>query len=254
MAKTAQQIVDQAEIILHDTSNTRWSEAELLYYVNEGMREIVRIDATAYVKESSVQLVAGPAQSAPSDANEIFDVTRNMGRTWVTATAYVVDDIVYNSSTRYKCLVAHTSGTFATDLSSSYWETNTWDESGPNIEQIPKLNLDVYLGRGWISDDPDDEALVTFWIPNEMNPLKYWVYPQQPSTGMQYVEIKYSAFPDDIAIGAEITVGNRYESALLDYIVFRAYSKDIDTPENQNVASIYYNKFLNNPVFRLIRR
>ena len=69
MAKTAQQIVDQAEIILHDTSNTRWSEAELLYYVNEGMREIVRIDATAYVKESSVQLVAGPAQSAPSDAN-----------------------------------------------------------------------------------------------------------------------------------------------------------------------------------------
>ena len=41
---------------------------------------------------------------------------------WVTSTAYVVGDVVSNSNTFYKCLVAHTSGTFATDLAAGDWE------------------------------------------------------------------------------------------------------------------------------------
>jgi hypothetical protein len=41
---------------------------------------------------------------------------------WVTATAYVVDNVVFQSSKLYVCLVAHTSGTFATDLAAAKWE------------------------------------------------------------------------------------------------------------------------------------
>jgi hypothetical protein len=41
--------------------------------------------------------------------------------TWVTSTAYVVGDSVIKSSIIYKCQVAHTSGTFAIDLSAAYW-------------------------------------------------------------------------------------------------------------------------------------
>ena len=40
---------------------------------------------------------------------------------WVTSTAYKVGAFVVTSATYYICLVAHTSGTFATDLSSNYW-------------------------------------------------------------------------------------------------------------------------------------
>lgn len=40
---------------------------------------------------------------------------------WATATAYVVGDAVYNGSKLYKCIVAHTSGTFATDLAAGKW-------------------------------------------------------------------------------------------------------------------------------------
>ena len=40
---------------------------------------------------------------------------------WVTATAYVVGDLVTSSSRQYQCLVAHTSGTFATDLAAGKW-------------------------------------------------------------------------------------------------------------------------------------
>lgn len=41
---------------------------------------------------------------------------------WTTATSYAVDQLVRNDGTVYICLVAHTSGTFSTDLSSAYWE------------------------------------------------------------------------------------------------------------------------------------
>lgn len=40
---------------------------------------------------------------------------------WVTSTAYVVGDIVEESSIAYICVVAHTSGTFATDLAAVKW-------------------------------------------------------------------------------------------------------------------------------------
>jgi hypothetical protein len=44
---------------------------------------------------------------------------------WVTSTAYVVGDIRTNGTTFYKCLIAHTSGTFATDLAAAKWEVTT---------------------------------------------------------------------------------------------------------------------------------
>jgi hypothetical protein len=41
---------------------------------------------------------------------------------WLTATAYVVGDVRTVSSLEcYRCIVAHTSGTFATDLAASKW-------------------------------------------------------------------------------------------------------------------------------------
>lgn len=40
---------------------------------------------------------------------------------WVTSTNYKVDDAVVESATNYRCLIAHTSGTFATDLLAVKW-------------------------------------------------------------------------------------------------------------------------------------
>lgn len=40
---------------------------------------------------------------------------------WATATNYVVRDTVFHDSSFYRCLVSHTSGTFATDLAADKW-------------------------------------------------------------------------------------------------------------------------------------
>ncbi len=41
---------------------------------------------------------------------------------WVTATAYAVNNLAYESGNTYICLVAHTSGTFGTDFGAGKWE------------------------------------------------------------------------------------------------------------------------------------
>ena len=49
----------------------------------------------------------------------------NYRGSWGTSTAYVVNDVVSTGSpaSTYICLVAHTSGTFSTDLGASKWQT-----------------------------------------------------------------------------------------------------------------------------------
>lgn len=42
---------------------------------------------------------------------------------WLTATAYIVGDMVRNTTGAYVCIEAHTSGTFATDLAANKWVT-----------------------------------------------------------------------------------------------------------------------------------
>lgn len=41
---------------------------------------------------------------------------------WITSTAYTVGDVIENGGTSYICIIAHTSGTFATDLAAVKWE------------------------------------------------------------------------------------------------------------------------------------
>lgn len=40
---------------------------------------------------------------------------------WATATVYALRDGVWKDNVLYRCIVAHTSGTFATDLTAEYW-------------------------------------------------------------------------------------------------------------------------------------
>jgi len=78
-ATTAQMIIDDAESILQDTDNNRWSEAEHLLAVNNGSKEICLFKPDAYVVSESVELSAGPVQSLPDGGYQLQNITHNMG-------------------------------------------------------------------------------------------------------------------------------------------------------------------------------
>ena len=82
---------------------------------------------------------------------------------WLTATAYAVDDYVVETAVSYRCIEAHTSGTFATDLTAGKWEVLTVLEvTSPYLEadifelQFEQQNDEVYLSH----PDYDDRKLV----------------------------------------------------------------------------------------------
>ena len=59
---------------------------------------------------------------------ETFSASTLNGVAWVTSTSYSIGDTVSESGKGYVCLTAHTSGTFATDLSAGKWrESGRWN-------------------------------------------------------------------------------------------------------------------------------
>lgn len=77
--------------------------------------------AQTYAAEAeAAQAAAEAAQAAAQAAENTLIEWRGV---WQTATAYAPSDLIRDSNNdTYVCLVAHTSGTFATDLSAARWQ------------------------------------------------------------------------------------------------------------------------------------
>jgi hypothetical protein len=75
----AKTIIDKASVILSDITATRWTTAELLGWLNDGQSEICALVPNANPVTSTVALVAGTKQSAPTDALYVNGFIRNMG-------------------------------------------------------------------------------------------------------------------------------------------------------------------------------
>ena len=80
------------------------------------------------------------------------------------------------------------------------------------------------------------------YVFDQMAPKSFYVYP--PSTGSVQAEILYSASPTDVvAVGNTISVDDIYATVLLDYLLYRAYSKDSEFVGNAERALVYRKAF-----------
>lgn len=76
------------------------------------------------------------------------------------------------------------------------------------------------------------------------DPKTFYVYPPQPATGMGYVEIIYSQLPAALAATTDsIGIDDIYANILVDYMLYRAYSKDTDYAGNVQRATAHYQAF-----------
>jgi len=89
-------------------------------------------------------------------------------------------------------------------------------------------------------------AEVKHYMFDERNPKVFYVYPPQPAASPGYVEVVYSSSPADLATAAAtLTLDDIYSSALLDYVLYRAYSKYSDIAPNAPQRAIgHYQAFL----------
>ena len=200
-------VIDRAQRILNDESAVRWSEANLLDWLNEGQKAAVRLAPEAYTVTAFVQLATGVRQNLTSLAStatlevplRLIDVTRNV--------------------------------TDATGL--------------PALRAIRLANrrsLDQY-NPDWPTDTA--AAVVQHYMFDSRNPREFFVYPAQPASGQGFVEIVYSAEPADLSATSDpIVLDDGYASALVDYIVHRALSTDAEYGANPQRVAQHFNQFM----------
>lgn len=194
---TGQQIADKAELLLLDETNIRWTESEILGWVNSAQREIVLNKPNALTTNGVTQLVAGTKQTIPTAGISLIQVVRNMG----------------------------TAGT----------------TPGRAITYVNREILDV-TNPDWHSSTPN--ATVKHYAADVRDPKTFYVYPPQPGTNMNQVELIYSTNPTSLgALSNNISLDDVYETLILDYILYRAYSKDSETANAQK-ADYHYQTFL----------
>lgn len=192
---TAQTIINKAAIQLTDIANIRWTRAELLSWLNDGMRQIVVIQPSASSTTAVVKLVAGTRQSIPSDGWLLLTVYRNMGTTGSTP--------------------------------------------GRAVRIVSREILDGF-NPNWHNDTA--KAEVRNFLYTNQDQLAFYVYP--PNTGTQYVELNYSAQPADLTSETQvIPIFDVFQSALQDYILYRACSKDAEYAPGLALAQGYLSTF-----------
>ena len=113
---------------------------------------------------------------------------------------------------------------------------------GTVINHVPK---EIMLKRipGWTTTLPN--SVVKHFIYSNSDPLIFYVYPPQPSVP-KYVECVYSARPTLITaatVGIKITISDFYQNALLDYVIYRALSKDSEYGNQDAKAMAHYQLF-----------
>lgn len=103
----------------------------------------------------------------------------------------------------------------------------------------------------WRSATHKDD--VVHFVYDEREPTAFYVYP--PATANTELEVKYAAYPTDIAeppdgstydaVTGNISVPDIYANALQDYILYRAHMKDSEYAGNAQRAQAHYAAFVN---------
>jgi hypothetical protein len=196
MSTTAKTIIDNATIQLLDPSNTRWSRAELLTWINDAQKTLVGILPEATATIGLVTTVSGVKQALPTDGWCLLSVNRNMG-------------------------VSGTTG-------------------GTPVLEVTREDL-TRQNPTWSTDTAASAARLYFYTPLQKS--VFWVYPPADATANK-LEITYSKIPTDVVVETDtIAISDIYKPAILDYVLFKACSKDAEYAPGAELAKNYLASF-----------
>lgn len=207
MSLTVAGVMRRVRRLLFDQTAVRWSNAELLDYLNDAQRAIVQYRPEAYavstvVSRTAGTLSAGTRQVLPAGGIRLLRVIRN-------------------------ALVP---------------------TGGRAIREVNRLALDAE-NPGWHGMAGTSE--ITHFAFDQINPRTYYVYPPA-SAASAAVEIVYSAMPPVLTWsgsegdpGSPIGVGSHYVNQLVDWVAYRALSKDATFAGDAARAAHYLVSFAN---------
>lgn len=92
-----------------------------------------------------------------------------------------------------------------------------------------------------VTGDASHTNLVKHYVYDEQNPRNFYVYPGV--SGNAYLEIVYSANPATVTASDNLSVGDIYANAVMNYVLYMAYMKDAEFAGNAQRAGGHYQIF-----------
>jgi hypothetical protein len=189
MAFTAADVMKRASTILQDDGAVRWTAPELREYLNDGLTELVALKPNARTKTVTLAMVEGPKQELAPEYTMLSRVICNR----ITGNARAIRALS---------------------------KREIMDSQIPGWQEHAVLPY---------------SAAVTHVIHDLSDPRTFYVVPGNNGTGQ--IEAVVGAIPDPVpapasntmdidAYVAEVDVPAIYQNALVDYVLFRAFSKD----------------------------
>lgn len=115
----------------------------------------------------------------------------------------------------------------------------TRNADGSACTVIEKESLDQFRPR-WQKETGSKS--IRHFMMDERYPTDFWVYP--PAAIGAALEIIYQPTPTDVGSGAALSTSeSMYLSAIVDYMCFRAFSKDVEFVGAVDRAAAHYGKF-----------
>lgn len=204
MATTVQSVIDRVQSVLQDTTGVRWPvTGELVLWVNDAQQAIVLLKPDASATSATVTLAEGTRQAIPADGHRLLNVVRNMS----AASG--------GTGRRAIRLVKQE----ALDTSAPRWHD-------PSVTGTAAHGSEI---KHFVYDDND--------------PKVFYVYPGVAENVDSFVEVVYSAVPATVSISDNLSVGDIYSNAVMNYVLYMAYMKDSEYAANASRAGSHYQLF-----------
>ena len=205
MAISGSDILSRVRDTLQDTTSVRWTDAELLRYINDGQREVVNMKPDASALTANVQLSTGTLQTIPSNGLRLIKITRNMSSAASDATGKRAIRIV-------------------------------------DVDVINSLEPD--WNDPTVTGDATHGAVVKHYIFDPDDPKKYYVYPGVSGNAYVEVCYSKTP-DDLSSTSSNLDIDDVYINAIVNYVIYRAYQKDAEYAGNAQRAGTHYQLFTN---------
>ncbi|WP_126975575.1 phage adaptor protein [Frigidibacter oleivorans] len=210
MAFRAKDVMRRASTILQDSGAVHWLAAELFAYLQDGIREVVAIKPNANSRIVILSLVAGTRQELPAEYSILSRVIRN---------------IVQGQEER----------------------------GGAAIRPIDRSVLDAQI-PGWQDKSVMPFARAVLHVVHDMTtPRQFYVVPGnngegriEAAVGVVPLELSGptgSAMLDVEAYDSFVDLPDLYRNPLVDYVLYRALSKDSGEANAAARATAHYSSF-----------
>lgn len=88
---TCKEIIDRAGVLLNDVENITWPRPELLWWLNDGQRELITFKRDAYVVTEPLALQPGARQRLPAGGVALVDLRESNGAVVLPADRRMLD-------------------------------------------------------------------------------------------------------------------------------------------------------------------